>query len=360
MIGIVCFLSTRYAQFAYKYINVLEKNKIPYEFIFWNREGDYNEEKDNWIPFDENINSFQPFYKKIFSFIKFSIFMRKKIKERKYDKLIVLISQTAIPLTDLLLFKYKKKYIYDYRDVTFENIKLYKMLINKLVKNSCFTAISSKGFMKYLDSDNTYVLSHNTRNFELLNIDKNNSSKIRIVYWGMVRQLDFNCKICDLFANDDRFEIYYHGAGYHNELKEYCKEKKYENIIITGSYNLENIKEFVKNTDIILNLYDNDKQQMPAMTVKFYDSIMYGKPMLVNKYSYMSQLVNEYNLGFIFDEKDNFILDKLYEQYTQFNYCNYEVMRKEIYELIKEDDIRFEKKLINTIKGVNTNERSEN
>lgn len=350
MIGIFCFLSTRYAQFANKYIEILEENNIPYEFIFWNREGEYKGGKENWIPFNEEVNSFQPFYKKIFSFIKFSMFMRKKIKEKKYDKLIILISQTAIPLADILLFKYNHKYIYDYRDVTYENIKWYRKLINKIANKSCFTAISSKGFLKYLNSENDYVVSHNTRNFQLLNIEKNNANKIRIVYWGMVRQLDFNCKICDLFANDDRFELYYHGAGYHNELRKYCEEKKYKNIFITGAYKLEDIKEFVKDTDIVLNLYENDKQQKPAMTVKFYDSIMYDRPMIVNKDSYMAELVSEYNLGMISNLENDKWIDELYNNYINFDYENYEENRKKIYNNILKDDKEFEKKLINEVK----------
>lgn len=346
MIGIICFLSTRYAQFANKYLDILEKNNIQYEFIFWNREGDYKGDKENWISFNEKVNSFQPFYKKISSFIKYSIFMRKKIKEKKYDKLIVLISQTAIPLADILLFKYKKRYIFDYRDVTYENIKPYRWLINKIVKNSCFTAISSNGFLKYLDEDNEYSISHNIRKCELKSIKKSYSNKIRVVYWGMVRQLEFNFKICDLFANDNRFELYYHGAGYHEQLKKYCQKNNYSNIYITGAYQLKEIDEFVKDTDIVLNLYENDKQQKPAMTVKFYDSIIYGRPMIVNSGSYMSELVNKYNLGFVVDIKSDSFLNELYIKYTNNDFCVYQNNRFILIDKIKDDDENFKKKVL--------------
>ena len=46
----------------------------------------------------------------------------------------------------------------------------------------------------------------------------------------MVRQPNFNYKICDEFAKDNRFELYYHGAGYHEEIKLYCNNK---NLVIT-------------------------------------------------------------------------------------------------------------------------------
>lgn len=349
MIGIVCFLSTRYAQFAHKYINILEKNNITYEFVFWNREGEYKGGKDNWIPYNKELNTFQPFYKKIFAFCSFARYMRKIIKEKKYDKLVILISQTAIPLMDLLLFKYKNKYVFDYRDITYENFKLYRNIIDKIIEKSFFTAISSKGFTNYISDSAKLIISHNTRNFDLKQIEKEKYSKIRVVYWGMVRQLEFNCKVCDVFSKDQRFELYYHGAGYDKELKEYCEKKEYKNIKITGKYKLEEIEEFAKKSDIILNLYENDKRQKDAITVKFYDSIQYGIPMLVMEGSYMDKIVDKNYLGFSINIFENNALDKLYEKYTYFNYKKY---KKNIYKIkrkIDEDDGNFEKKLLDFI-----------
>ena len=51
MIGILCFVGIRYAQFIYKYTNILDAEQIDYEVVYWNREGDEVPEKENWIAY---------------------------------------------------------------------------------------------------------------------------------------------------------------------------------------------------------------------------------------------------------------------------------------------------------------------
>lgn len=353
MIGIISFNSLRYYQFLYKYTMIFEKNNIDYEVIFWNREGEKIEKDDNWIHYDYQMNTFQPFYKKLFGFLKYTMYIRKMIKIKKYEKLIVLTTQTAIPLIDILLKKYKNKYIFDYRDITYENFTLYKKNVEKLINNSYFTAISSDGYKDYFGNLDKFILSHNCRDFSLLSID-NNSIKgkfIRVVYWGMVRQLETNYKICDYFGNNNRFELIYHGSGYHTQLKEYCDKNKYENIKITGKYELKDIEEFAKNTDLLLNIYANDKVQKNAMTVKFYDSIQYGIPMIVNKGSYMAKIVEENYLGIVIDLDDKEFLDNLYIKFKKFDMDKYMNNREKIFKKIIKDDEKFERELLLYVRG---------
>lgn len=345
MIGIICFVSMRYAQFALKYTNILDNRKIEYEFISWNRDELPKPKQENWIYYNYPMNSFQPIIYKIKGFYSYISFIRKKIKEKKYDKLIILATQTAIPLTDILLYRYKGKYIYDYRDVTYENIGLYRQVVNCLVKYSSFTGISSKGFYTNLKPSEKFVIAHNTRNFELELVEYKKSNKIRLSFWGMIRQLDYTSMICDMFSNDERFELFYHGGGYYKELKKYCEKKGYSNIFVTGPYNLTEIKSFANNTDVLINCYENDIHQKPAMTVKFYDSIRFGIPMIVSEGSYMSEIVNKKCLGFIVDF-NNFNLDKLYDEICSFDYQKYIVNNEEIFIQIKEDDKIFEQKVI--------------
>ena len=82
MIGILCFVGIRYAQFIYKYTNILDAEQIDYEVVYWNREGDEVPEKENWIAYEKRVNTFQPFYKKISHFIGFTSFMKKTIRKR--------------------------------------------------------------------------------------------------------------------------------------------------------------------------------------------------------------------------------------------------------------------------------------
>lgn len=345
MIGIFSFLSLRYAQFVYKYTNILDEQTIPYEIVIWNRDSLEKPKKKNWIFYEYPLDSFQPFYKKIRGFLSFSMYMRKMIKDRKYDKIIILTTQTAIPLYDILLRKYKNKYIYDYRDVTFENLKLYRVLVNSLIRNSNFTAISSKGFINNLNASSKFVMSHNTRDFRITPIKKTFSDKIRVVFWGMIRQLEYNKKICDVFSKDDRFELIYHGEGYRRELESYCNQNNYKNIKFTGSYKLDDIRKFAINTDLMLNCYENDRKQKPAMTVKFYDALQFGIPMLVSKDSYMSHIVLKHGIGFAVNMNNHESLNDVYNWYTNIKYTVSDRMSPVIAE-IREDDAFFTRKLI--------------
>lgn len=349
MIGIICFNSLRYAQFVYKYTELFDRNDIPYEVVYWNREGDSKGLGDNWISYDKQINTFQPFYKKIVDFIGFTRFMYKTIKTRMYNKVIILTTQTAIPLFPILIKRYKGKYIYDYRDITYENIYFYKKMVNKLIDESYATAISSRGFIesKYLDThDGKFIIAHNSRNLSFVNVKKTESSKIRIVYWGQVRQPEFNKKICDLFGNDDRFMLTYHGAGFHEDIRKYIEEKKYNNIYVTGAYQLNDIEKFASNTDFILNMYENDKQQQPAMTVKFYDAIKYRLPMLVTKGSYMAHVVQKYEIGLCVDLDEPGLLDIIFDEYIKNNKISYIEKYQEVLNSVNIDDKKFAEKIL--------------
>lgn len=355
MIGIICFNSLRYAQFVYKYTSILEKEKINFEVIYWDREGSGEEKPHNWISYGERLNTFQPFYKKIFSFVRFVNYLKRVLKYRKYSKLIVLTSQTAVSLySTLMRKKYKNKFIFDYRDVTYENFFFYKRMINNLIKNSYLTFVSSKGFYEY--GYINYVeekirISHNSRDISFEYIQKKFvDKKIRIAYWGQVRQVEYNKLICDFFGNNQNFELVYHGAGFDKELSEYVAYKGYTNIKFTGAYSLEDISFFAENTDIILNAYENDRRQAPAMTVKFYDSVKYKLPMIVSKNSYMGKIAENYKIGLAIDFNSPDSADSIISWFKNINYSvldeNFEIIRNKVLN----DDEKFKEILLEFVK----------
>ena len=345
MVAILCFNNLRYAQYLYKYTAILDKNNIDYEVVFWNREDEPLPTDFKFKSYNKSLNTFQPFYKKIAHFCGYVSFLKRQVKRGKYSHLIVLTSQTAVPLY-FELKKYKDRFIYDYRDITYENLSFYKKIVDRLISFSYFTAISSRGFLKYLNKSDKFIKSHNSRQITCEQVQKSESDKIRVTYWGMVRQVEFNKSICDLFANDQRFVLTYHGGGFYKELEQYVREKNYSNITFTGPYGLNDIKDFCKNTDILLNVYQNDKQQQPAMTVKFYDSVQYAIPMVVNGNSYMAQKVCEDNLGFVIDLDDKDCLNKLYNDYKNLDRQDFLASRQAAFNKIKSDDEIFEQKVL--------------
>ncbi|MEH7095601.1 hypothetical protein [Neobacillus vireti] len=347
-IAIIGFHNLHLMQFLYKYTELLDANDIAYDVIYWDRDIDSSIKvkkfKGTPVCFRYKMDNYQPKYKKIIGFLKCLLFVKKTIKRNRYDKLIFLTTQTALPLY-LTTIKYKGKYIFDYRDITFEDIGICKRLVRKIIDNSVFTAISSRGFVRVLGDSEKFITAHNCSDLDLLEITntKKNSNVIRIVFWGMVRQIEFNKKVCDMFANDDRFEVLFHGEGYYLELQAYCSARGYHNITFTGRYSVEEIKKFASNADILMNLYDNDKQQKWAMTVKLYDGIRYQLPMLITKGSYMAEYLEGYKFAYPIEIGKTNLDDIEFWYRSQFNSDN---SFEKIYENIINDEMIFKKNLI--------------
>lgn len=301
MIGILGFNDLHLMQYLYKYTNILDEHGAEYDVVFWDR-SERSEPvgfKGNAVAFEYSLNTYLPFWKKIGGFVKYARFMRKQIKEKKYDHLIILTTQTAIPLYDLLVGRYKGRFIYDYRDITREKqFFFFKKMVQKLIRCSYRTAMSSKGFLQEIGVEKTdrIIVAHNTQyacNKSEYSVKLEKQEPIRIVYWGMVRQLEHNKLVCDAFGKDSRFELIYHGDGYYEELRDYCRKKCYANVSFTGRYSTSSIPQFVETTDILNCLYENDEIQKCAMPVKAYDAIHYRLPVLITSGSYLAEYYNE-------------------------------------------------------------------
>lgn len=345
-IAIVGFHNLHLMQFLYKYTDILDKNNIKYDVLYWNRDGvEYEKKfKGNMIGYNYLTNNYIPKWKKIFGYLKAQRFFSKTIKKNQYEKIILLTTQTAVALSWIALTKYKNRYIYDYRDITMEKIPVYKKIVNMLVKKAAFVAISSKGFIPIIGQyNNKYVMSHNCRNLSYNYHKKSNEMPIKIVFWGMVRQIKYQKKLCDYWGNDKRFEIFYHGEGMTDTLKQYCNDKGYENIFFTGRYFTEEIQQFAKDADILMNLYENDKKQEYALTVKLYDGLKYGLPMIVMKGSYMDSYIGKeaFKYSFSFDR-----IDEMIEWYMNLSDNEIEISEQKFICNISKDEKIFENRLI--------------
>lgn len=319
-ICLVAFHDLYLMQFLYKYTEIFDANGIIYDVIYWEREKGAKITR----PFNGNsiCYSFQTSYygsklTKVKGYLLYISFVRKTLKEGKYDKAILFTTQAALPMY-LFSSKIRKqlRYIYDYRDLTYEKNPIFRKIIKKIIDSSYFTAISSSGFKEVLGDSSKLLMSHNcSEQLTYCPVQKENGEKIRIVYWGMVRQLDFNQRIIDLFGNDPRFEVVYHGTGQADKLEYYCEERKYRNITFTGKYTTDEIPQFVSRTDILMNMYENDRQQKLATTVKLYDGMRYGLPMIITKGSHMQKLMSCQDYVFCLDPQVD-SADRVYQWYT--------------------------------------------
>lgn len=293
MIALLGFNDLHLMQFLYKYTNILDAQGMDYDVIYWNRSGSPGEKRfaGRAIPFEEPLDTYMPFRKKIGGFLRYARFMRRQIQAGAYDCLIVLTTQTAIPLYDVLTRAYRGRYWYDYRDLTRENrFAFYRRMVRLLIQRSYKTAMSSMGFLPALGvpRSDRIVMAHNTQTIcekAACRCRIGGHFPIRLVYWGMIRQPDFHFGVCKQFGRDERFAVTYHGEGYAQELERRCRQA-YVSAGFTGRYEPGEIPSFARETDILNCLYANDRQMQWALPVKLYDAVRFRLPMVVSSGSY--------------------------------------------------------------------------
>lgn len=294
--------------YSEKYISIFEKNNIDYSFVFWNRKGE-EFTNDSYKAFNYKMSQNYSFYEKIKGYLLYRKYVLSILKNEEFDRIVVFTSQAMFLFGNIIRKKYRGKYIFDYRDVTYEKNKFYKKSILKSIEDSSFTVISSPGFKKLFPSieNSKFVLCHNAKNnFGKKNIQKSVSSIKRIAYWGLIRDPQYFKKILEYFGNVEQYEVNIYGIGAVECLNQMIENNMYKNIYLHGEFKQSDIDTFARNTDFLLNCYSNKSIQKLALTVKMYEGIEYGIPMIVQKNSYMSDYLTNKGVKHIpidFDSK---------------------------------------------------------
>ena len=144
--------------------------------------------------------------------------------------------------------------------------------------------------------------------------------KIRIAFWGFIRHEEINRELIKKIAADSRFEFHYYGREQQValNLKSYAKEIDAVNVFFHGEYKPEDRYEFVRNTDIIHNIY-KDANMMLAMGNKYYDAAIFYIPLISMKDSFMAETAGRAGIGFDVDPYENNFTDKLFDLYSRFD-----------------------------------------
>ena len=323
---IIGFAKIKYMPYLNLYLENLNTKDNEVHLVYWNR--DEEQEDLNAVQslklheFKCNQEDEVAKISKVKNFLKFKKYVKSILKDR-FDFVIVLQTVTAVLLFDILMTKrFKGKYIFDYRDCTYENIKPYKYLVGRLVENSRVTFVSSPGFLKNLPESKKIKCVHNVLSEDLKfsqngSLNRTSSEKIRIGYWGFLREENVNLEIIKKISKDQRFELHYYGREQKTayNLKDYVSKNQIKNVFFHGEYNPEEKYEFLKNTDIIHNIYCEDSM-LTAISNKFYDGLIFETPQVCMVGSYMGGLVQKINIGVVLNPETEDFLDSLYE------YCN--------------------------------------
>ncbi len=138
-----------------------------------------------------------------------------------------------------------------------------------------------------------YPRRYDFKNFKYIEDEK----KIRIRYSGVVRDYYSLSNLIKCSENIKNIVVYINGGG--TELNKIKNISNAENIEVTGSFLIKELKDFYENTDLTYAIYTpNRKNNITGIPVKFYESLMLNIPIIALKNTVSGDIVDKYDIGF--------------------------------------------------------------
>ncbi|MCI7200263.1 glycosyltransferase [Megasphaera elsdenii] len=305
---IVAFHPRSMTPYAKQYENAIIKAGYRYDILFWDRFSNAPlEKRANEFIFHKVCTLGGNRLKKIYPFYLFRKVVKNIINKGNYNKIIILNTMPGFLLHDILLKKYSNKYIFDIRDYTYEKYKPYLHVVQHLIDQSFFTTISSRGFKKFLGENHKIIVNHNISNEENI-LDRptlsRNKQDIIIGFVGAVRYFNENLALIKSVQTSSRFRLTF--AGRQNSdcpLKEECEENNYRNVSFSGAFTNDEKPNLYKNIDMINSVFGN--QSLDVITLlpnRLYDALIFKKPIIATKGTYLAEVVSKNNLGPVLDD----------------------------------------------------------
>ena len=335
-----------YMPYMENYQKILRECKVDYDVINWDR---LCIEEVNGLTFRDNKHAIP---RNFLDYLKYGKFVSNKLREYEYDKVIVFGIAIAFFIRRLLKHNYYDRYIFDIRD----DHKIRKFFnIKQAIDRSCFTVLSSPGYMLWLPKSSKYVINHNTTICSLnvlrkVDINHFNKKRLVIANIGSTRDYQINIDLINALKNKKNIAMKFHGQGALTEkIETYIKLHNINNVEFTGRY--EKIEEecFYLKADMINVLRYNDSiNNKTALPNRLYKSAIYGKPLLAFKGTYLSEVISKYDLGLVVSSFKN--LDgKIWEYISNFNVKKYEQGRYNFLEMVIKDNMKFQEHVKNFI-----------
>ena len=335
---IMGFAKIKFMPYMNFYLDNLNKDEDEIHVLYWNRDlKDEDLSRYEGCIFHE-LRCLQDDdvarVSKVKSFIKYRRHAKRLLKNENFDFIFVLHSLPGVLLSDVLKKKYRGRYIFDYRDSTYEGFAPYKRIIAAVTRNSAATFVSSDAFRVFLPEDCKEKI-FTSLNFHPSSLDHRadatkgttSQNRIRVSFWGFIRHEEINKEIIKKFAADDRFELHYYGREQDvaKNLKQYALSLSATNVFFHGEYAPDDRYEFIKSTDIIHNLYSlTEKPFMAhAMPNKYYDGVIFSIPQICTTGSFMAQKAERAGIGFSCDPFDSDFTEKVFEYYKSLDHARF-------------------------------------
>ena len=309
MIGVICFWDRYATPYLMKYEEMLQQAGMQYEVIFWNRDTKVGKpgfrQEGHEVFFDYHCPRGK---KKILSFFVWSKQIKRYVKEKQYSHLILLSTVPAVLLSLMVTRSYKNRYIFDIRDYTLEEYSLFRKVVMKLVKHSCLTTISSKGFLTWLDESPKIMPNHNITISEEKGFTAavfSEGKPVRFSFVGNVRLDTQTAAMVKTLGHSSRIEQHYYGRVLSVcNIDEIIKENNLTNVTLHGPFDVKEKESIYRATDLINTVYANAEKEediplgdSTPLPNRLYDAIVFYRPLVTSRGTYLAELSDEYHLG---------------------------------------------------------------
>lgn len=320
---LIGFSKLKYMPYMHFYLEEILPGGHEVHILYWNRDGK-EEARQEGVTYHEYrfcMDDDIPKGQKLGGFVGYRRFAMDMLRRETFDWVVVHHSMPMLLLGGYLARHYRERYIFDYRDYTYERFGPFRRAMHRAVKASKVTFVSSDGFRFALPQSPKIHTSHN---LTLMGQEQRarhwrQKGVLRIGFWGYIRHEQLNRRLIRALGGDERFELHYYGReqAIGRSLKAYAQELGTDNVFFHGEYAPRERYAFAAQTDILHNVYSNTEapSQQYAMTNKYYDGLWFGLPQLCMVGSYMGQLVEQQGLGFALDPAEEGFADKVWERY---------------------------------------------
>lgn len=346
-IGIIAFSGRNNMPYLKYYEDIIKNEKVDYECVFWDRFTNGKTEKINneytlhikCLPGANKIG-------KIIPMLKYKYIVEKIIKKEQYTHLIILTTLPGVLINKVLLKQFKNKYIFDIRDYTYEKYEFYKKIVDKLVDNSFFTAISSKGFLRFISDNEKIIPCHNisyTKEIKETCDDFRNKKQITIGFLGNTRYFEENCKLIDALANNPKYKLVYIGRpNVDCDLEGYCKSKNITNVVFKSEFKNEDKPKLYEKIDLINAVYGNSSLEVTTLLPnRLYEGLLLKKPVLVTVGTFLGDIVKANKIGICLNLDDVNIVLKIEKYISTLDFYEFNLNCEKMLNEIKKEQKYF-------------------
>lgn len=287
------------------YIN----NGYKVEVLAWDREC-INRENDDL--YGVKIKRFavrseygQGIKKQLFAYLRFKKECKKYLKKEKFDILHCHDLDGAI--VGLAIHKKNITKIFDMHEYYLtRNSKIGNLIMNQLVRHIqnkfnwiIFLNDKQKRDVKVQNINKLIFLPNYPEKKLFDNFTKTVSDKIRIGYVGSIRNILAFENLFKSIKSSNKLTVELYGNGV---TAEYLKKYESENIRFYGFYVYSQLKDIYQNIDLMYCVYDNLKND--TYPVKYLEALAAHIPVIIDKNSIASKLIEKYDIGFLVDVND--------------------------------------------------------